>query len=490
MPPAFADIHRAIKSGAAKEFLALGGRGGGKSSWASEEGVLAILRNPNIHGLVLRKVGTEIGGSTFNQYLWAIDALGVADKFRVKKSPYELTYIPTEQKIYFRGVDNPRKIKSIKMAFGYFGFVHYEEFDEFAGEEEIRSINQSAIRGGDNIIRIKTFNPPRNPYHWANVYASRDTPGQIVHQSSYLDMPREWIGNDFIEEAELLKTRDYLSYEHEYLGVANGSGKSVFDTQKLQAQIAKRVQPKLVGIINKDGVWQNESSGWIKIYFEPIPGRPYVIGVDTSGAGSDYTAAQILDNITGRQVAVLHRQVLDEHEMVSQLIGLGNMYNNALICVEANFSTYVPTTLSERGYHRQYVREREDNYTGKHTQAFGFLTTAKSKERIVSAMIEEFDSKPENVVDNATLVEMMSFTRNEAGRAEADKGANDDLVMSINLANEARGQQTRIITDTSAPVVPAVNKDKWNIAMKRRWSETPDEFKEALLDKWRREEII
>ena len=64
----------------------------------------------------------------------------------------------------------PLKIKSIKPEFGYIGILWLEELDQFAGPEEVRSIQQSAIRGGDEAYRFKSFNPPRSKINWANQY--------------------------------------------------------------------------------------------------------------------------------------------------------------------------------------------------------------------------------------------------------------------------------------------------------------------------------
>ena len=82
----------------------------------------------------------------------------------------EIEYIPTGQKIYFRGADDPGKIKSIKPQFGYIGIVWFEELDQYHGPEAIRNIEQSVIRGGDIAYIFKSFNPPQTANNWANKY--------------------------------------------------------------------------------------------------------------------------------------------------------------------------------------------------------------------------------------------------------------------------------------------------------------------------------
>ena len=119
-----------------------GGRGSLKSSAVSLLVPLILLTHPDTHALVLRKVGNTIRDSVYAQYIWAIGELGMAEYWDAKKTPMELIYRPTGQKIMFRGADDPMKIKSIKVPFGYIAVTHFEEKDQFAGRAEIRTILQ------------------------------------------------------------------------------------------------------------------------------------------------------------------------------------------------------------------------------------------------------------------------------------------------------------------------------------------------------------
>ena len=226
---AFSAPHKALKSGTHNQVVAKGGRGSTKSSWASVEGVLLILKHRDIHGVVMRKVSNTLRTSVYAQYIWAINALGLNDKFKCTVSPMEITYKPTGQKIMFFGVDDPGKIKSIKVQFGYIGYLHLEELDQFAGEEEVRNIEQSVLRGGPLAFEIKTFNPPRTKDNWANKYCLINKPGQLIHHSTFETTPIDWLGQRFIDDAEFLKSVNPAAYEHEYLGIANGTGGMVFE---------------------------------------------------------------------------------------------------------------------------------------------------------------------------------------------------------------------------------------------------------------------
>lgn len=229
MGPAYKDVHRAVKSGAYNQFVLAGGRGSLKSSYVSAEIILQLVQHPGIHAVVLRKVANTLRKSVFAQYQWAIDKLGLSSKFLATVSPMELTYLPTGQKILFFGTDDPSNLKSIKVPFGYIGILHFEEWDQFSGLEETRNIEQSVLRGGEIALEFKTFNPPKTRDNFANRYILQSKPGQLVHKSTYLQAPPDWLGPRFIADAEHLKETNYPAYEHEYLGVANGSGGQVFD---------------------------------------------------------------------------------------------------------------------------------------------------------------------------------------------------------------------------------------------------------------------
>ena len=216
-------------------FEVSGGRGSTKSSWTSLTVIRIMMEHPEVHALVLRKVANTLRDSVYAQYRWAIQALGVQKYWEEKKSPPELVYKPTGQRILFRGADDPTKIKSIKTPFGYIGITHFEEKDQFAGREEIDSILQSTMRGGPVFWNFETYNPPRSKDNWANKDSEEEKKNRVQHRSTYLDLDDpEWLGEAFYEEAESLRERDEGRYQHEYLGVPVGTGGSVFENLELR----------------------------------------------------------------------------------------------------------------------------------------------------------------------------------------------------------------------------------------------------------------
>lgn len=230
----FVDLNREIDNGTVKEVLLAGGRGSTKSTYASEKIIEKIKNDPLCHCVVFRQVKDTLKNSVFSQIIWAIDALGLTKEFKVTKNPLEITYLPTGQKIVFLGADEKGKVKGIKLPFGYIGIIWFEEFDQFTSAEDIRSITQSTIRGtgSKTVLRIYSMNPPKSSRAWVNRFVLENEhikPGFRVHRSDYRTVPKEWLGEAFLEEAEIQKKLNPTAYNHEYLGEVTGTGDNVFD---------------------------------------------------------------------------------------------------------------------------------------------------------------------------------------------------------------------------------------------------------------------
>lgn len=211
-----------------------GGRGSLKSSFVSLVVPPLLIAHPGTHAVVLRKVGNTVRDSVYAQYLWAISQLGMEAHWTAKVSPMELTYTDTGQKIMFRGADDPMKIKSIKVPFGYIAVTHFEEKDQFAGREEIRKILQSTMRGEGIFWNFESYNPPLSRDNWANKDSLEERADRYCHKSTYLEAPAEWLGDQFLAEAEHLKRTNERAYQNEYLGIPVGTGGNVFDNLELR----------------------------------------------------------------------------------------------------------------------------------------------------------------------------------------------------------------------------------------------------------------
>lgn len=228
--PAYLSLHDDIQSHAHKYYNLPGGRGSGKSSTVSLEIVDGISKDSTglSNAIIFRRTAATMRESVYSQIMWAIDTLGLNGLWRGSISPMCFTYVPTGAQIIFRGLDDSTKLKSIKPKRGTFKYVWFEEFSELPGENFTRSVMQSVMRGGSDFVVFRTFNPPLSKNNWANVFVSQYDPRALTMRTTYQDMPPEWLGEDFIYEAERLKEVNPRAYEHEYLGEAIGSGGEVF----------------------------------------------------------------------------------------------------------------------------------------------------------------------------------------------------------------------------------------------------------------------
>lgn len=221
-------IHKEVQEGTHTIFHLPGGRGSAKSSFVSLEIVDGIMKDSTANGIVFRRYANTLRESVFSQITWAIDALGVSHLWRGSVSPMQYTYIPTGQQIFFRGLDDASKLKSIKPRTGIFKYVWFEEFSELNGGNQVRSVLQSVVRGGDDFRIFNSFNPPISVNSWANKYILIPDDRATVFHTTYKMIPQEWLGEAFILEAERLQEINEKAYLHEYMGEAVGTGGEVF----------------------------------------------------------------------------------------------------------------------------------------------------------------------------------------------------------------------------------------------------------------------
>lgn len=227
--PSFYSLHWDVVEHRYTHYKLAGGRGSTKSSFISLEIPIGMMQDPQANAIAMRKVGRFLEESVFQQLIWAINALGVSDKWKIRYSPLSLTYMPFGNKIIFRGADDPQKIKSVKLANGYFKYIWFEERSEFDGEEEERTILQSLMRGGSEYFVFYSWNPPKSMNNWVNQDTLQHREDTIIHHSDYRTVPPEWLGEQFFIEAKSLKEIKPKAYEHEYLGIATGTGGQVFE---------------------------------------------------------------------------------------------------------------------------------------------------------------------------------------------------------------------------------------------------------------------
>lgn len=297
--PPFYPVYWDIKQGLHTYYDLYGGRGSTKSSFVSEQIVEGVMSDPNANAIVYRKTASTIETSVFEQILWAIEALGVTELWRTTKSPYKAIYKPTGQVILFRGLDKAKKQKSIKVARGYLKFLWFEELDEFAGAEEIRSVQQSVLRGGSKFVVFKTFNPPISQSNWANQYVMMPKRDSLRHKSCYTEINPEWLGEQFINEAEELKEVNPRAYAHEYLGIPTGTGGEVFDNLEIREISDDEIKIFDHIYMGIDWGWFPDPFHWSKMHYDSARKKLYIFAEYRANKQSNSTTWAALKMLKG-----------------------------------------------------------------------------------------------------------------------------------------------------------------------------------------------
>ncbi|WP_298032167.1 hypothetical protein [uncultured Dysosmobacter sp.] len=247
--------------------------------------------------------------------------------------------------------------------------------------------------------------------------------------------------------------------------------------EPLRTGLFEHPEPEIEGGAPRDWGFVDREKGFIRIYEEPKPGVPYVLGGDTAGEGSDCFTAHVLDNTDGHQVAEL-QQPLSEILYARQVYCLGHYYNDALAAIEVNFSTYPEMKLEEWHYPNLYQRERFDTFTGEMVKAFGWITSSRTRQVMLAELHTVMEEAPELVASFQTLGEMLTFVYGKGRKPQAAEGEHDDLVMAAAIAHQARRQQ-RCTVDR-----PGGEKVRWTADMWEDYQNAGEEVRRMLVKKW------
>lgn len=301
--PSFYDMHKKIKEDRYTHIWLKGGRGSTKSSFVSIEIVFGMIKD-FLNGVisntvVIRRVKDTLRESVYEQICWAIYELGVQEDWYIPDSKLKMIYKPTGQVILFKGADNPKKLKSIKVAKGYIKYVWYEEVDEFENKEKIDNINQSLLRGGPKYKVFYSFNPPESQRNWCNREVIDERKDKIVSHTDYRSVPSEWLGSQFLIEAEEMKSKKPRQYEHDFLGKVTGTGKDIFDNLTIRRISDEEI--KTFDRINNgvDWGWYPDPWAFIKCYYNASNRDLYIFEEDKANRKSNLKTAEILKNNHG-----------------------------------------------------------------------------------------------------------------------------------------------------------------------------------------------
>lgn len=428
----------------------MGGGGSGKSVFTAQKIIVRMLTEKKHRILVLRKVAKTLRESVFMELKNVIYRWGLEKLFTIPKgtsSELHITCINGNE-ILFAGLDDVEKLKSISGVTS----VWMEEASECTPED----FRQLDIRLRGRTLNYKqmmiTFNPI-DINHWLKrEFFDNPKPNATTVHSTYKD--NKFLDKEAIAVLEAFKDTDPYFYQVYALGEWGVLGKTIFNAQKVSERISYlRIHDPVIRrgyfIYEKDAAdkikdksirWVDDDNGYIKIFRDPQPYIPYVLGGDTAGDGSDNFTGQVIDNVTGEQVAVYKNQ-FDEDLYAEQMYCLGKHYNTALASIETNFSTYPVKVLTRLGYSNQFIREREDTYTGSMQKTYGFRTDKLTRPAAIAELVAVVRESVHLINDIDTLTEMLTFVRNEKGRPEAQEGAHDDLIMALAIAYYSRGQQ-------------------------------------------------
>lgn len=272
---AFVDLYRDIKERKHDDYWLEGGRGSIKSSFWSQIVPEELENNPNWCAVCIRKVANTLKDSVYSQLEWGMDNLSetfpfINENWVKTKSPLEMRNKKTGQMIYFRGADDPGKIKSIKPPKNmYIALIIYEEFDQMAGMNEVRKIDQSVKRGGNEFITFRIYNTPKSKRHFVNIEKRLPNPKRLVHKSTYLDVPVDWLGQPFFDDAELLKQNNPTAYANEYLGEETGDGGNVFENVELREITDEEIENFDYLYQGMDFGWFPDPLAWTKMCYQP-----------------------------------------------------------------------------------------------------------------------------------------------------------------------------------------------------------------------------
>ena len=219
------------------------------------------------------------------------------------------------------------------------------------------------------------------------------------------------------------------------------SGKSIFGVSDLMLAELECYKPEIRGEFNYHGKFIATPKGDLKIWQKPRIGRRYVIGGDVAegiaGDHRDYSSADVIDCMTGQQVASYHGK-LDPDQYGVFLNWLGRYYNKALLGVESNnHGLTTITTLKHKSYPKIYQREMLDaRGSGRKMKKAGWLTTSKSKYKIIDQLVALVRDHDTGIVNYETIGEFKNYSILEDGRFGGKPGCHDDRVMSYAIAVE------------------------------------------------------
>lgn len=204
-----------------------GGRASTKTSMLALKIGEFNLEYKNCNAIIIKRYQNTIRNSVYKEIKRALKRLGLQEgtDYKATVSPFQIHINQTNNDIYFAGGDDYEKVKGFIDEDAPIKMVWFEEVTEFDDADQIDQIVATFSRGNDDwFVTMYSYNPPKNRFHWVNLWAEKmkQRPDVLYSHTDYKTVPKEWLGSKFIEEVERLKQYDEKRYRWIYLGEVIG----------------------------------------------------------------------------------------------------------------------------------------------------------------------------------------------------------------------------------------------------------------------------
>lgn len=219
-----------------RHIILTSGRAGTKSSYAGVRTVYQLVNDSHGSVVVLRKHHNKLRKTVYKEMLRGINRLGISKSaFKIGKSPMEIVYKKYGTSMYFAGSDGIDDTKGIIDESKPIKLVVLDEltefFDDGEGEDELQNIEATFIRGNSSGFQmIYLYNPPKNPNAPINKWCKKmEDRADCIHiHTDYRDVPADWLGQDLIDTAEVLRKTDERQYRWVWLGQSIGIDEAIY----------------------------------------------------------------------------------------------------------------------------------------------------------------------------------------------------------------------------------------------------------------------
>lgn len=249
-----------------------GSRASKKSKTTALYYIYMLQKHKDANLLVIRKTFRTLKDSCWTDLQWSVKRLGTEHLWNFTLSPLEATYIPTGQKILFRGLDDPLKVTSITVPVGVLCWMWIEEAYEIMSEDDFNMLDES-IRGEcpEGLWKqiTLTFNP-WNERHWIKKrFFDVKDPEILAMTTNY--MCNEWLDKADLEVFERMKKNNPRRYKVAGLGgwgIVEGLIYENWTEEKFTLEQIQKEHPQLKTVCGLDFGYTNDPSAFCVLFID------------------------------------------------------------------------------------------------------------------------------------------------------------------------------------------------------------------------------